>query len=159
MGQQGLFLTQDWLAVGMVSAAQFEEMLEGHFIGLVLALGQLLKHHLALHGEGIALEFGLKHELEQELQRFWCRSRWNQDVVVNVIKARGCVALATQGFDALIKLTGGEAAAPFKHHVLKEVGQATFPGGLIDAASATPKIDADQGSGLHSQDHHLGSIG
>ena len=70
MGQQGLFLPQDWLAVGMVSAAQFEELLEGHFIGLVFALGQFLKHHLALHGEGIAFELGLKHELEEELQRF-----------------------------------------------------------------------------------------
>ena len=69
-------------------------MLEGHFIGLVFALGQFLKHHLALHGEGIAVELGLKHELEQELQRFGCRSRWNQNVVVDVVKARGCVALA-----------------------------------------------------------------
>ena len=78
----------------MVSATQFEELLEGHFIGLVFALGQFLKHHLPLHGEGIAVELGLKHELEQELQRFGCRSRWNQNVVVDVVKARGCVALA-----------------------------------------------------------------
>ena len=78
---------------------------------------------------------------------------------MNVIKARGCVALAAEGFDAPIKLTGSQVAAPLKHHVLKEVGQATFPGGLIDAAGATPKIDADQGGGLHAQDHHLGSSG
>ena len=55
LGLQQLPPAQDRLAVGMAGAAQLQQLLEGHFIGLILALGEFFEHHLPLHLESFRL--------------------------------------------------------------------------------------------------------
>ena len=49
----------------MAAAGLTQQLLEGHLLGLVFALGQLFEHHLALHRKVAPVEAWLQHQIEQ----------------------------------------------------------------------------------------------
>jgi len=49
----------------VIGAGAPQQLLEGHILRLVLALGQLLQHHLPFHGEVVVGEAWFEHQLQQ----------------------------------------------------------------------------------------------
>ena len=144
MGQQRLALAEDRLAIGMARTGLGQQALQRHLLRLILALGQLFEHHLALHGECFWLQPRVEHQIQQQIEGLRGRLRWNQHVVMNVVEAGGGIAIAAKGLHPAIELTGGQTLAALEHHVLKEVGQAALPRALPGAAGPAPKIQTHQ---------------
>ena len=159
VGQQGLTSAQDRLAIGMAWAGHRQELLHRHLLRLVFALGELLKHHLALHREGIPLKARLQHQIEQQLKSFRGRLGGNQHVVVHIIEAGGGVAAAAEGLNPAVEFARRQGVASLEHHVLKEMGHAALAAGFEHAAGAAPEVETDQGGLGQIETHQFGSIG
>jgi hypothetical protein len=117
-----------------------------HLLGLVLTLSQLFEHHLPFHGEVVAVQARLQHQIQQQRQRLAGCFRWDQHVEVHVVEAGGGVAAAPQGLNAAIELARRQLAAALEHHVLQKMGHAGFGGRFAGAASPAPEIEAHHGS-------------
>ena len=89
-------MAQDRLAVGMARTGR--AVLHRHVLRLVLALGQLLEHHLTLHGEGVALQTGPQHQIQQQIEGLRRPGGGDQHVVVDIVESGGRVAAAAEGF-------------------------------------------------------------
>ena len=67
VGKQRLPFPQNWASIGVGAAGQLQQALQCFLLGLILALGQLLEHHLALHVEIAAIEAGSKDQIDQQV--------------------------------------------------------------------------------------------
>jgi len=115
-------------------------------------------HHLAFHGEVVAIEPRLQHQIEQQLERLGRRFGRHQHVVVHVVEARGGIAVAAQGLHLQIEFTGLEALAALEHHVFKKVGQTRFIAAFAGAASSAPQIEAHHRSLRQIDLHEIHAI-
>ena len=79
-------------------------------------------------------------------------------MVVHIVEARGGIALATKGLHPSIEFPGRHRATALEHHVLEEVGHATFFGCFKQAAGAAPEIETGQWGVAHGQADHLGAV-
>ena len=103
MGLKRVPAPQDRQSVGMAWARLPQQLLEGHLLRLVFALGEFFEDHLPFHGEVVGIEPWLQHQIQQQGERFTgCFGR-DQHVEMDVIETGGGVAAATEGFDAAIK--------------------------------------------------------
>ena len=155
---KGLAAAQDRLAVGVAWAGPAQQLLEGHLLGLVFALGQLFEHHLALHGEILAIEPGRQHQVEQQVDRLGRGAGGHEHVIVHVIEAGGGIAAAAQGLNPQVEFAGPEALAALEHHVLEEMGQARFGWRFGGAAGAAPEVHTGHGGLGQVQAHHRGPL-
>ena len=152
---KGSTAPQDRQAVGMAGTGAAQQLLERHLLGLVLTLSQLLEHHLPFHGEVVAVQAGLQHQIQQQRKRLAGCFRWNQHVEMHVVEAGSGVAAAAQGLNAAIELARRQLTAALEHHVFQKMGHARFGGCFAGAASPAPEIEAHHG-GLRQIQLHQG---
>ena len=142
--QELLALTKNRFAIGLVPAGPGQQVLQGQLLGLVLALGQLLEHHLALHLKLPGIQSRFKNKIQQQIEGFRRPFRRNQHMKMHIVETGGGIAAAAKGLDATIEFSRRQGVAALEHHVLEKVSHAAFVSSFGGTAGPAPKIDADQ---------------